>query len=168
MNLLAGFLNKIRLKNINLAPSFSGRDGITSGFSMMEVLLVVGAIIFIASLSFPVGLRFFQTQSLDETRSAIVANLRRAAIQAIFQKNDSDFGVRILPDTLILFQGPSYIARLTTEDEILPIQNNIVIAGINEIVFSKVTGIPSATGTIILAIGSEARTITINDEGIIE
>jgi len=138
------------------------------GFTLLELLLVIGAAILIAAFTIPVGVRFFQNQILDETTSSILGALRRAQNQAISQKNDSVFGVKFLSGSYVLFQGNSYGSRIQSEDESFSLPGGITTAGIEEVVFAKLTGIPNTTGTLTIISGNDSQTLNINAQGSIE
>lgn len=134
------------------------------GFTMLELLLVIGAAILIAAFTVPVGIRFFQTQSLDEATSGILETLRRAQNQAIFQKNDSAFGVKFLSGSYILFQGSLY-GEVPSEDESFALPSGVFTSGIGEIVFAKLTGLPNVTAILTIISNNDNQTITINSQG---
>lgn len=138
------------------------------GFTLLELLLVVGTAIIIGALTVPVGVRFFQTQSLDESVSTLLSNLRRAEAQAMFQKNDSAFGIKFLTNSYVLFQGNSYVARIQSEDESFSLAGGVAVSGIEEVVFAKLTGVPNATGTPTITSGGDSRMLNINAQGKIE
>lgn len=135
------------------------------GFSLIELLLVIAGTVIIAALTLPVGIRFFQTQQLDEATSNILNTLRKAGSQAKFSKNDSAFGVKFLSGSYVLFQGNSYASRTQSEDETLNLSSGITTSGITEIVFAKITGIPNTTGTLTISFLNDNQTITINGQG---
>jgi prepilin-type N-terminal cleavage/methylation domain-containing protein len=138
------------------------------GFTLLELLIVIAAGLLVAGLTVPVGIRFFQTQTLDEATSGILETLRRAESQAVFQKNDSSFGVKFLAGSYILFQGNSYTGRTQSEDETFSVSTVITISGVDEVVFAKLTGLPSTTGTLTITLGSDSKVLDINAQGKIE
>lgn len=137
------------------------------GFSFAEALIVIALGITLAVFTVPIGFRFFELQQLDETRRGISTALRTAQAQSSAQKNDAMFGVKILSDSFVLFQGASYASRAALEDEAFPIGRNISVAGDTEFAFSKLWGTTTA-GTITLALGTESRSISVNSEGLTE
>jgi len=137
----------------------------SAGFTIFELLVVIGASILIAGLTVPVGVRFYQTQILDDTTSVIMTTLRRAQSQAEFQKNDSSFGVKFLTGSYVLFQGDSYAGRTISEDEIFSLSGNVNTSGVDEVVYAKLTGIPSLAGTLTVALDNDSQTININLQG---
>lgn len=136
------------------------------GFTLLELLLVIAGAILIAALTVPVGIRFFQTQSLDEATSSIFGTLRRAQNQAMFQKNDSAFGVKFLSDSYVLFQGNSY-GEVPSENESFSLPSGISTSGIDEIVFAKLTGLPNITAILTIISNNDNQIITVNSQGAI-
>ena len=137
------------------------------GFSLLEVLLVVGIAAIIFTFTAPLALNFYRTQLINEAQSDIVDALLTAERNAVLQKNDSAFGVTLseVPNAYVLFQGPNYGGRDATQDEIFPVISNITFSGLTDVVFSKLTGLPNATGTSILTYGSLTRKILVEDSG---
>lgn len=138
------------------------------GFTLIELLLVIGVAMSIAALTIPVGVRFVQTQALDETTSDILGTLRRSQHLAAFQKNDSAFGVKFLSGSYVLFQGSSYTSRVASEDESFTLPGGIITSGIDEVVFAKLTGIPSSTGMLTIASSFNSQALDIHAQGNIE
>ncbi len=137
-------------------------------FTLIEVLLVAAIIVALALLTLPIGIRFYKTQQLDTTTDGIIQALRRAQLKAMSQTNDN-FGIYLgsgQTGQYSLFKGDSYEAR--TDEEIFEIINSISFSGVSEVVFSKLQGLPTLTGSgddIILTADSETRTININEIG---
>lgn len=139
-----------------------------TGFTIIELLIVLAGTAIVVALTVPIGIRFFYSQTLDEATSNIMSTLRRSESQAKFSKNDSAFGVKFLSGSYVLFQGSSYASRTQSEDESFALLGGITTSGITEIVFAKVTGIPSVTGTLTVSFLGDSKTVTINAQGEIE
>lgn len=138
------------------------------GFTLIEVLIVVGIAAGIFALSAPYSLNFYHTQLINDAQSNIVDALQRARHNAVLQKNDSKFGVKLSDSShnYTIFQGNTYDTRVTAQDETVPVISDITLTtGLSEVVFNKLTGVPSATGTINLVYGSLARGILITESG---
>ncbi len=138
------------------------------GFTLAELLVAIALAAGLAAWSIPASLRFYESHMVDETARDMAQILRRAREQAIAQKNDAAFGVQLSISSYSLFQGSSYAARIVSEDEVYQLPAGVAASGMSEIVFSKRTGIPAATGAIEIASGSLSKTITINAEGLVE
>jgi type II secretory pathway pseudopilin PulG len=147
---------------------FSTRMKAQNGFTLVEILLVAAAAILIAALTMPIGIRFFQTQTLDETSRGIKETLRRAQNQAVFAKNDSAFGVEFLSGSYVLFEGDTYASRVQSEDESFDIGAGITTSGITEIVFTKRAGTTTA-GTLTVSFDEDTKSsISVNEAGKVE
>lgn len=139
------------------------------GFTIVELLLVIGIILIVAAFTLPGSALFLRRQQLNDTVYEFTNALERAHLQAMFDKNGSAFGVRVLSDSYVLFEGSSYAARNTDNDEIFPLSSSVSITGLSEIVFAELTGIPDATGTITISdSGNGGTDIIVNAHGILE
>lgn len=139
-----------------------------TGFTLIELLIVVAMTFLVAALTLPVALAFVESQVLDEMTNDVASVLRRANSQAVFGKHASSFGVKILPSSFVLFEGSSYAERVTAEDEIFSFSSNLNLSGPDEIVFAKISGTTSATGTISISVSNKQREITVYENGKIE
>jgi len=113
----------------------------------------------------PVAVNFYKSQILSEASDGILSILRSAQNQATFGKNNSDFGIKILSSSYILFEGSSYASRTTSKDASFNISTGVTTTGTDEIVFTNFTGIPNATGSITITSGNETKIIDINAQG---
>jgi type II secretory pathway pseudopilin PulG len=138
------------------------------GFTLIEILLVVGIAVGIFAFSAPFGLNFYKTQLVEEARSNIVSALQEARRNAILQKNDSAFGVHIIKGSYTIFQGSTYASRIRELDQVFTISGDIDIDWPKtDVVFAKLTGQPSTTGTLSLSYGNIIEGIIINNSGIL-
>lgn len=137
------------------------------GFTLIEVLLSVAIISMLVGLSLPVY-RAFQTKNdLDMTAETVAFALRRAQTYSRGIKADSQWGVAVQAGALTVFKGASYAARDTTYDETTTISGTIAVSGLGEVVFSKLAAVPSATGTVTLAVNNDSKTVDINAKGMV-
>jgi prepilin-type N-terminal cleavage/methylation domain-containing protein len=140
------------------------------GFTFIEILLVVGIGAIVFAFSAPLSLRLYRTQLLDEATSGIVNALQRAKHNAVLQKNDSDWGVKIsnVNHNYVLFQGVSYDDRIAEYDEVYNLLSQIEVSGDwNEVVFSKLNGEPNDIGTTTLTYSPHSTAIVIQEGGVI-
>jgi prepilin-type N-terminal cleavage/methylation domain-containing protein len=132
------------------------------GFTFIEFLIVISIIAVLLILTVPLGLDFYRNQQLDSVTQEVLQNLRRAHIDAMSQSGYS-FGAQFGSEEYVLFQGES--AATGENEEIFDIPGAISFSGINEVVFSKLTGEPSITGDINITNGISTTTISINSLG---
>jgi len=135
------------------------------GLTLLEVLLVIAIFAIIFAFSAPFALNFYRTQLIEETRSEVIFALQAAKHGAVLQKNDSNFGVHFMAGNYTIFQGNSYANRIADQDEVFLVKNDIIFSGLTDIVFLKQTGLPSATGTIILTNENDTRGILVGNSG---
>ena len=150
------------------------------GFTLVEILVVVGIIVLFLGLSI-VQLRSFQQVSyLENTGKEAIAVLRLAQSKTLASEGALQYGVHFdttsTPNQYTLFQGSSYVARDTAKDEIAVLQKTIEISslsleGTNEVVFLRLTGQSSVQGTITfrrIKDPTRTKTVSILSSGAIE
>lgn len=142
---------------------------LNKGFTLLEVLLSVAILGIIAGISLPIMASFNGRNDLDVTTQSIAMQLRRASTYSRGANSDSQWGVHAQSDSVTLFRGTTYASRDTSYDETTPIPNSFTISGINDVIFSKVDGSPTSSGSITLTNtnSNETRTITVNAKGMV-
>lgn len=140
-----------------------------SGFTLPEVLLSVALLGMIGGMIIPMYRTFMVRNDLDVATVTLVHNLRRA--QSLSQSADGDmtWGVHVGVGSILVYKGSSYVLRDVNYDENTSIPKTITLGGLTEITFSKVVGVPSATGTVqFTSQANETRNITINEKGMVD
>lgn len=136
------------------------------GFSLIELLLVI-ALLAIVSLSvFPYGVTLYRTQVLKDTHGSLAASLRQAQMYALTQKGDTNHGVKLLADSYVVFEGDSYATRDEAVDQVVMWAPPVTVSGLEEVVFARSSGLPSATGTITLTVETESLALQILPAGL--
>ena len=147
-----------------------------NGFTILEIIIVIAMISLVATVTAPLGIQFYNSQTLNSVESQIGDSLTRARSQSMVQKNDSQFGMCLntaggFTTSFVLYQGIAGSAcstHTTINDEQYPILGNTTVTfpgGVTEINFAKHTGLPSATGTISVAWNGLTKTLTIDSLG---
>lgn len=139
------------------------------GFTLIEILLVIGIASIIFAFSAPFALDFYRKQLVEEARSNIIEAFQKARNNAMLQKSDNSSGVsfNLVDNSIVIFEGSSTSTRNQDQDQAFPISGDISISGLTDVIFSKLTGLPSATGTITLIFGSISKGILVDNNGII-
>jgi Tfp pilus assembly protein FimT len=135
------------------------------GFTIAEVLIVVGLIGLVVSVSMPMYNRYIARNSMEIARQNVAQGLERAKFLAQTGMNDSAWGFSTIaiPGRGVLFMGDSFATRNPAFDELYSIPESITVDGLTEVVFEKVTGLPSVTGTITITTEyNEETSITVN------
>jgi prepilin-type N-terminal cleavage/methylation domain-containing protein len=112
------------------------------GFTLLEILLVIGIISILLVFIVPVSLDFYKNQQLEVQTQSIIQTLRRAQSKAMAVELDSAFGFYITSQNYTLFRGNSYATRDAQYDEVFELPEIISIGGLTEIVFLKSDGLP--------------------------
>lgn len=136
------------------------------GFTLIEILLSVGLITILTGVSMPVVGRYMVQNDTSIAATTIAQVFRRA--QLLSQANDGDttWGVKIQSGSIVLFQGASYVSRATLYDEQFDLPMSLAPSGLGEVVFAKMTGLPSIAGTVTLTDNAGiVKTIALNSKG---
>ena len=150
------------------------------GFTMLDMLLVLGVFGVLIILSLP-ALRGFQKETdLTNTVAEVVSILRVAHSRTVSSEGDIQHGVYFnastSPHQYTLFRGASYASRTVTFDEVyeLPDAVNFSIisfGGGKELVFDRITGNTSQSGSTVLILSADStktETIYVESSGNIE
>lgn len=133
------------------------------GFTFIEIIIAVAITVLLVILIAPWGIDFYRTRQIDNTAQEVVQALRRAQLLAMSASLDSSFGVYFASGKYSIFRGSSY--ALKTDEEAFDVLGGISFSGPQEIVFSKLAGIPNNTGNVVLTSGKNIKTININSIG---
>lgn len=148
------------------------------GFSLIELLVVIGIMIVLSSFSF-LSLRGFRdTQDIEDTAMEIVSALHAAREKSLTAEDESLWGVHFVnsatgTDSYEIFKGSAYapsevvqtISLRTTADFLIPPSGASA-----DVTFNQVTGYPQVS-SIIRVSGTVSTTtvykITVDNLGII-
>ncbi len=139
----------------------------SNGFTLVEVLVVMAIIagLFIAG-SF-VGLDVYRGDLIKAEQAIMVSALQKARSRAMNNIEASPHGVYIDTNFYVIFRGVASTTAPSINEKI-PRNTGVVISGINNVVFSQLSGEPPTTGDIILGEGLRTKTITIRSSGLID
>jgi prepilin-type N-terminal cleavage/methylation domain-containing protein len=137
------------------------------GFTLIEMLLVIALFMILAGLSTPFYARFLTQNNVNNVVDQLSGQLRKAQIYAMMGRQNGAWGVTVNSGAIILFQGSSYATRNSAFDEKFLLNPNISITGLTEVVFAKVSGLPSTTPTIVITGNNSSKTVTVNSQGVI-
>ncbi|MFA5022374.1 MAG: type II secretion system protein [Patescibacteria group bacterium] len=143
------------------------------GFTLIELIIVMGMLVIVATLSVPFFQSFQVSSDLYTHANTITKTLQRAQQQAITGQNNDAWGVYfdIAAKKIILFKGNNYASRQTDFDEIIsyPQTFSVTTDFGNEIYFSLYSGQTAKTGTVnITSQNNQTRTIKIESNGLIQ
>ncbi len=129
-------------------------------FSVIEVLVVIGVIGAATALTIPLYREYQIRSDLDNAAQQATQGLARAKLLSQLGEQDASWGFYVPAGTL--YKGVSYESRVTAFDEVFPMPSTIAIQGLFDVSFTKVQGIPSAMGDIVLrALNNDERIIQV-------
>lgn len=146
-----------------------------AGFSLLEVLMVLAMLGFIASATVLFSLGFFQSEVLESEESLLISVLQTARSKAMHNMDGMSHGVVIDPygaKEYIAFSGSNFSEADPLLFISIPRSASFFVAtgSLTEIVFSQLSGEVVTEGMITLIDSNRnvaARNITINYEGAI-
>ncbi len=160
---------------------YNGRMERRSGFTLIELMIVLGIIVIISVVTAVSLFSVRNTRDLTNTANEIGTLLREAQSRAVNQDGGASWGVRMDNTTAgapfyALFSG-TYSTNSRTGVYPLPpdVQfdsSTVPSGGALEITFTELTGIPSAATSVVLDLmtngaPSASTTISVNTAGLI-
>ena len=135
------------------------------GFTMVEILIVITIVSMLAGLGYFMDLNILKSNIFSSDLNGIVDSIRRSRSEALNNIDNSAHGIKILPDSYVLFEGQNYDSRIVSKDQIIPVNSELTFSGLNEAVFTQLSGESTASGSIMVTEGLKTSAITINYDG---
>lgn len=152
------------------------KNGLDSGFTLIEILIVLFVIVIISSIVVLSLSKFRNEQALKNETTNIISFINKTKQNTLSSVNSVNYGVHFETDQMTLFVGPIYIDGAETNEVVtfsslveIPILGGLNIGGGSDVIFERLTG-ETTGGTIILQLKSDAtkqKTITISRTGVI-
>jgi type II secretory pathway pseudopilin PulG len=141
----------------------------SGGFTLIELILSLSIIMVLTGLSIPVYAAYNNRSNLDISAQTVAETFRRAEAYSRAAKNDSGWGVHIESESITLFKGTAYASRDTAYDELTALSSSIASSGLTDIYFTKITGVPTTSGTTTLAFinTNDTRAINVSTVGMV-
>jgi prepilin-type N-terminal cleavage/methylation domain-containing protein len=146
----------------------SSRISSERGFTLVEMLLSMAIITLLIGLALPIYQGFQNRNDLAGTTQSVVETLRRAESYARSANADSQWGVNFQAGSVTLFSGTSYAGRNTAYDEVLSVPSTITFSYSGDVLFSKLTGFPTATLSQTLSGNGSTKVVTMNAKGMVD
>jgi hypothetical protein len=123
-----------------------------SAFTALEIAVVLAVLSIAAGISVPMYQRYMARSNIEIARQNIAQGIERAKFLSQVGMNDSKWGFSTdsIPGRGVLFMGESFAERDSAYDEMYAVPESVAITGLTEVVFTKVTGLPSTSGEITL------------------
>jgi type II secretory pathway component PulJ len=142
----------------------------THGFTLIEVLIIVSLTIILGTLTAIFYTRFLSQSNVSNVRDQLISEIRKAQFYSMMSRksNTSGWGVHNGGSKITLFQGASYAGRNAGLDESISVASSITISGFTDIIYTRVTGLPTpSTATIVLTGPNNlTKQIQINGQGV--
>jgi len=143
------------------------------GFTLIELLLVMVLVSILAIFVFSSLIDYRDRQTSRATILEVSSLIKETRHKTLSAETDSQFGIHIANDGVVVFEGGVYDAGDAANRNFFFANTNFLTQfsdGSDEIVFSRLTGIPSATGTIDIGDlrSNSTTTLTITSSGLIE
>ena len=145
----------------------------TRGFTITELLIIIGIMLILSLASIPIYGNLQTMSQLNDETNIFIQTIRTTKSNSQAGLNNSRWGIQIDSNSYTLYQGNSYEERVADNDRIIewssPINVTPNLGGEDDINFSRDTGNPSVTGTIIVNHDTAGKkTISVNSRGKIE
>jgi len=135
------------------------------GFTVIEMLLVIGIIGILGLVSFPGIFQVLSQGYFTNTVERMVRTLRTAQSYSLSGKADSSWGVHYEEGKLVLFKGTDYAARDPSFDAVTAVPVAVVVTGWSDLYFDRLRGNPSAPLSVMVEVYGRAGTISVNSQG---
>lgn len=151
----------------------------TRGFSLIEIVVVIGLFSIIAAFGLFVSMDDLRGYRFHTERDVVVSVLHKARSQAVnnmcFGGGCTDgkpHGVHFMAGQYVIFQGSTYATRDTALDEVVPQEDGATtVTGPTDVIFAQLSGMvttnPSTAGAVTVAGPSRTSVITVGPEGTI-
>ncbi len=144
------------------------------GFTFVEILIAVSLLVLIGTFSVATFRALYQNSAERIVAQEIADALREARNNTIGSKNNTVYGVHIATSSVTRFVGATYTPGHASNTVYVfdggATATGTFVTGGTSIVFTRLTGVPSATGTILIhnADMTSTTTVTIESTGLIE
>ncbi len=152
---------------------------IPKGFSLIEIVIVTGLLVALASLGLMMGMSDYRAYSFRSSRDLVVNAFERARAQAVSNEcfgtcaGGVPHGVHLTQSaggyvqTAVIFQGATYdpTDAFNTSIEIANTSAHLQASSAGDVFFKPLSGDASASTSIMLSDGVASSTITVKEEG---
>lgn len=111
-----------------------------SGFTFIEIILVLAIIMVVGVTSAALSNAFFVRESLETAFEMLRSDMRKAQLYTMSGKNASMWGVALRDGDLVVFRGSGYDYRDDTYDERIALPRGVTLSGFDEAVFEQESG----------------------------
>ncbi len=135
-----------------------------SGYTFIELLLVIGLVAILAASATPFFSNFLLRNNYETTADALVSTLRKAQSYSLQNKNNAVWGACLSSGKIRLYRGT---CASPTFSEDFSVPSTITITGFTDTAFSRPRGEPSGSLAISVTSAIGAKTVTVSAAGMI-
>lgn len=144
--------------------------------SLLEIIISIAIAVIVLLIVINLFSNYDKKQVLDNTSEEIVSLLKEARSLTLSSKADSQYGVHLEQNVVVLFKGINYVVndpnnKINNIDKKTIISNINLNNGGNDVTFQKLNGKANYYGEISVSLVSDllkTKTITISQTGIVE
>ena len=137
------------------------------GFTLIEMVIVMGIAAIIFSIGLPVSWNFYLDYQLIYEQRTLNSLLGYARNLSMVNVNEKPHGLYIDAANFIVFEGDSYAARDAIQDKNFARSSAITVTGPSEQLFRQLSG-QTSSSTFSITNGRATFFTYINSEGRIE
>lgn len=136
--------------------------------------MVIAIVGILTRMSVSLFARLANSTSVDRDVSVVASYIERARTLSINSVSSVVHGIKFQTNTVTVFKTSTYSVANTESTYAIPSKSKIssinLTGGATSIYFDKLTGVPSATGTITMMLydNTNPRTITIYGTGVVD
>jgi len=143
------------------------------GISLIEVLVVVSILLFLAVFGILAILNFQKETSLNNDSTQLLSDLRLVRQKTLSSVENSQWGIYFDTNFYIIFQGSDYLSRDINFDEERKLSKEVEFFNLSEqeIVFNRLTGTTNIETQIFLRLRDDLtkiKTIFVSESGQID
>ena len=132
------------------------------GFSLIELLLVIGMMMILGGMGLSVSGMFVSRRALSSGVDAVISSVSTARINSMSHKGGHVWGVRSRGSSVVVFMGSNYSNRDSSMDESFDVKG--VMFNDVEVVFN-VFGMPNNSVEFDVRTASGIKRVIVNSSG---
>lgn len=144
------------------------------GFTALEILMVISIMMILVAIIISPFAAFRNSKVLDTASEETLALLSEARGNTLSAKDGYQYGVHFDAAQVVLYRGATYSSsdvnnKAVVLDSALEVSSIALVGGGTEVLFDKLTGKTSQSGSVIIRVKSDvakSRTITIVGTGV--
>ncbi len=150
------------------------RAGKKRGFTVLEILIVIGILALLSLFMMGFFLDYRKSQGIRQDGELVESLLYKARSDALSSNSAFEYGIHFASSSIVTFQGSTYVSGATT-NQTFSLTPSVTVSALSltggavDIVFNKLTGEASRSGTITLTSTSGVvKVITVYPTGLIQ